>query len=69
MLQQGPGLADRHKYLFTIAGPVGLEEPGISLFAAMKQRKTIREFDPLPLSLQQISNLLWTACGQLQTSE
>jgi SagB-type dehydrogenase family enzyme len=36
---------------------------GKSLQKALKQRKTIREISDKKLSLQTLSNLLWTACG------
>jgi len=34
-----------------------------SVFDALKLRKTTREISPTPLSLQELSNLLWAACG------
>ena len=38
--------------------PPPTDDESISLFAALKLRKTVREFDSSPLTLQQISNLL-----------
>jgi nitroreductase len=43
--------------------PPPTDDESISLFAALKLRKTVREFDSSPLTLQQISNLLWAAWG------
>src|SRR5947209_3357861 len=34
-----------------------------SVFDALKLRKTTREISPRPLPLQELSNLLWAACG------
>ena len=34
-----------------------------SVFDALERRKTIREISPTPLPLQELSNLLWAACG------
>jgi len=36
---------------------------GMSLMEALNNRKTIREFTQNELSMQQLSNLLWAACG------
>ena len=47
--------------------PIALPRPALdrvgSLAAALKRRRTIREIDARPLSLQTLSNLLWAACG------
>jgi len=43
--------------------PVPAEEHGMSVFAALKQRRTIREMHPTPMPMQLLSNLLWAACG------
>ncbi len=43
--------------------PAPADDGGLSLFAALAQRKTTRAFDPAPLSLQLLSNLLWAAYG------
>jgi hypothetical protein len=46
---------------------VHLPEPGAgaaaSVFAALQWRKTTREISPAPISRQQLSDLLWSACG------
>lgn len=48
-------------------GDIKLPEPdktgGKPLMATLNERRTIREFDEAPLTLQQISNLLWAANG------
>jgi hypothetical protein len=36
---------------------------GISVLAALQQRKTTREISAAPLPLQLLSNLLWAAFG------
>ncbi|MGC1459002.1 MAG: nitroreductase family protein [Steroidobacteraceae bacterium] len=51
------------KTLSAIRLPRPPEDHGLSLLAALKQRRTVREFSALPLSLPQISNLLWAAYG------
>jgi SagB-type dehydrogenase family enzyme len=38
-------------------------EGGMPLMKALKNRKTSREFAPANISAQQLSNLLWAACG------
>lgn len=43
--------------------PAPAEDDGLALLAALRQRKTIREFSSSPLPLQETSNLLWAACG------
>lgn len=43
--------------------PLPRDEGGVSLFTALERRKTTREISPTPLSLQQLSNLLWAAFG------
>jgi hypothetical protein len=39
------------------------DDGAASLFAALERRSTIRRISPTPLSAQQLSNLLWAACG------
>jgi nitroreductase len=51
------------KSLPAIRLPTPTEDQALSLLAALKQRKTVREFNALQLPLQQTSNLLWAACG------
>ncbi|MCM1377019.1 MAG: SagB/ThcOx family dehydrogenase [Clostridium sp.] len=47
-----------------------IRQNGMSLDMALKDRRSVREFDPtLPLSLQQISNILWAACGMNRPEE
>jgi nitroreductase len=53
----------KEKALPAIQLPAATEDLRISLFAALKQRQTVREFSSLPLPLQLTSNLLWAACG------
>jgi len=43
--------------------PPAADEPGVSLFQALQRRQTVREISARPLSDQQLSNLLWSACG------
>ena len=47
--------------------PIRLASPkddlSVSVFAALQKRCTTREISPTPLSLQQLSNLLWAAHG------
>ena len=47
--------------------PLELPKPaagrGMSVFKALSRRKTTREIGDRKLSLQQLSNLLWAACG------
>jgi nitroreductase len=46
-----------------IALPKPEKEGGKSVLAALKERKTVRNIGPEPLSLQTLSNLLWAAFG------
>ena len=52
--------------------PIALATPraegGVSLFRALRQRRTIRTISPEPLSHQQLSNLLWAAFGVNRTA-
>jgi hypothetical protein len=43
--------------------PVPAKDGGSLVYAALEQRKTTREISAAPLSMQQLSNLLWAACG------
>lgn len=36
---------------------------GLPLMQALAQRQSLREFDPAPLPLQMLSDLLWAAAG------
>jgi nitroreductase len=58
---------EKRQALPAIQLPPPGEAATISLLAALKQRKTAREFDSSPLTLQQTSNLLWAACGVNRT--
>jgi hypothetical protein len=49
--------------LLAIQLPLPAEDRGISVFAALEQRRTTREISARPLPLQLLSNLLWAACG------
>ena len=43
--------------------PPPVEERALSFYEAVAQRRTIREIAATPLTLAQLSNLLWAACG------
>lgn len=43
--------------------PSSSTEGGLSLMNALAQRQSSREFDPQPLPLQVLSDLLWAAAG------
>jgi len=43
--------------------PLPANDRGMSVFAALQQRKTTREIGATPLPLQLLSNLLWAAFG------
>lgn len=43
--------------------PAPVEDRTLSLWEAVAQRRTIREIPPTPLTLGQLSNLLWVAFG------
>ena len=43
--------------------PLPANDGGISVLAALQQRKTTREISAAPLPLQLLSNLLWAAFG------
>ena len=47
----------------TLALPPANTHGGMPLMQALAQRQSLREFDPAPLSLQTLSNLLWAAAG------
>lgn len=49
--------------LTAIRLPPPAEDGGLSVFAALRHRQTIREIAARPLSLQLLSNLLWAAWG------
>jgi hypothetical protein len=43
--------------------PLPTNDRDMPVFAALEQRKTMREISSTPLSLQMLSNFLWAACG------
>lgn len=49
--------------LLPIQLPLPVNERTTSVFAALKQRRTTREINAAPLTIQLLSNLLWAACG------
>lgn len=49
--------------LDTIQLPPPLDNSGASVFTALAQRKTTRGISARPLPVQELSNLLWAACG------
>ena len=55
--------ARKQSALPAIVLPEPRDEQGISVFAALQRRQTIREIRPTPLPLQVLSNLLWAAWG------
>lgn len=58
-----PGSTASSQVLQRIKLPEPAFNRGTSLFKAFQQRKTIREISDKKLSLQMLSNLLWSACG------
>ena len=54
-------------FLLTLAADIKLPAPqktgGKSLMESLNARKTIRKYQAKELSMQEISNLLWAACG------
>jgi len=49
--------------LETIRLPKPAQARSTSVFAALRARKTVRSITTKKLSLQQVSNILWAACG------
>jgi len=47
--------------------PPPADEDGVSFHEAIRRRRTIRETAPTPLTLVQLSNLLWSAWGVNRT--
>ena len=43
--------------------PPPIDSPGVSVFTAFARRKTTRGISDRPLPIQELSNLLWAACG------
>ena len=49
--------------LTTIQLPPPADDQGTSVLSALRRRRTRRDIDPRPLSLELLSGLLWAACG------
>jgi hypothetical protein len=47
----------------TIHLPGPGEHPGLALMDALRQRRTVHDISPSPLTMQELSDLLWAACG------
>jgi len=58
-----PAATRKNETFRTIELPAPTDDGGISLFAALRERKTTREIDTAPLPAQLVSNLLWSAWG------
>jgi Nitroreductase family len=56
-------VSSKHIVLRPIDLPPRLEDHTLSFHEAVAQRRTTREIGAMPLTLAQLSNLLWTACG------
>ena len=59
----GGGAAGAAGPLKPIALPKPETEGGLSVLAALKERRTIRSIKPDPLPLQVLSNVLWAGFG------
>ena len=57
------GLKEKKPYKATISLPKPANASNVSLVEALSSRRSIREFLPEKISLQQLSDLLWAACG------
>ena len=53
---------------FTIKLPTPNQKGGMTLSEATARRRSIREFSPEPVSLSELSQLLWSAQGVTETS-
>ena len=56
-------MADKSQADTGLQLPTPASDPDDPILAAFERRKTIRDISPTPLSMQQISNLLWSAFG------
>jgi hypothetical protein len=56
-------LAVEIRYSVAIQLPMPVKSGATSVFDALERRKTTREISATPLPLQELSNLLWAACG------
>ena len=43
--------------------PILKQECNTSVFTALTRRRTTREINSAPLSIQELPNVLWAACG------
>jgi hypothetical protein len=56
-------LAHETRHSVAIQLPMPAKDRATSVFDALERRKTTREISVAPLPLQELSNLLWAACG------
>ena len=56
-------LASKTGHSVAIQLPMPAKDRATSVFDALERRKTTREISSAPLPLQELSNLLWAACG------
>lgn len=56
-------MTDKIRHSVLIQLPVPAKGSSLSTFEALERRKTIRKISPTELPLQELSNLLWAACG------
>jgi hypothetical protein len=56
-------LASESRHSGVIQLPMPANDRATSVFDALKRRRTTRGIGAAPLSLQELSNLLWAACG------
>src|SRR5690242_2421724 len=58
-----PPSASEIRHSVVIQLPMPAKDRATSVFDALERRKTTREISTAPLPLQELSNLLWAACG------
>jgi nitroreductase len=56
-------LAGEYRHCVVIQLPMPAQDRATSVFDALKRRRTTRQISAAPLPLQELSNLLWAACG------
>lgn len=56
-------MTDKIRHSVLIQLPMPAKGSPLSIFEALERRKTIRKISPTELPLQELSNLLWAACG------
>lgn len=56
-------MTDKIRHSVLIQLPMPAKGSSLSIFEALERRKTIRKISPTELPLQELSNLLWAACG------